>query len=46
MENKRSTEPPEEIEIKEIRVSKKEFERKQASLIKALLELENYFGNQ
>lgn len=46
MGNRRSTEPPEEIEIKEITVSKKEYERRQANLIKALLELENYISNQ
>ena len=40
---KRSTEPPETIEITEIQVTKKEYERRQMSLIKALLEIEEKF---
>lgn len=35
----RSTELPSEIEIQEIKISRKEFEKKQARLVQALMEL-------
>ncbi len=43
MGKKSSTEPPEEIEITEIQVTKKEYERRQTNLIKALLAIEERF---